>query len=414
MKRSFIYFSLLLLLTSTVCTQSSQNLRLHPGDSKIGNPAEVFYSRVLPSLKGKKVMLVTNPSGIGIDPDRIKKEFKEHNVTISHLIALEHGFLGLEEEFSKTPVSTDPTFQLPIFHIYKIKLSELATLIRETETIVFDVQGMGMRVYTYLTVLKRLMDQSPKGMKIVLIDHIVPTLHLGSRGDFLEKGFENFAGEFPSPVFTGMTLGEAGRFYNGEYLKNKIKLEVIPVYGYKRGMVWEETGIPWHTPSPNLPTLENARNYFSMVFFEGVNVSVGRGTTAPFIYFGAPWMKNPERLASAMESHSKKKFYFTTVYFKPTFGPHTGKICYGLRLNLVQADYDPIELAYNLMLEMRKIYPSQFQWTKWSKIYSIDYLWGSPRFRKAVEKNQDFKSFEASYQAKEKEFDNRAKKYYLY
>lgn len=359
-------------------------------------------------------MLVTNPSGIGIHPKRILREFDKNSVTISHLMGLEHGFLGLEEELSKTPVSSDRTFQMPIYHIYKLTKNELKRLVHNTDVIVFDVQGMGMRVYTYLTVLKRLMDASPNGMRFYVLDHIVPSLHLGSRGDFLEERYENFAGEFPSPVFTGMTLGESARFYNGEYLKNAINLEVIPVSGYKRGIPWNKTGIPWHTPSPNLPTLENARNYFSLVFLEGVNVSVGRGTTAPFIYIGAPWMEDSIQLAEEMDRISNKQYYFTPVYFKPTFGPHTGKICQGVRMNLVDPNYDPIHLAYHLIFAIKKLYPNHFEWTKWSKIYSIDYLWGSPRFRNAIEKGVPFSKFELGYKAKEKEFDNRAKKYFLY
>lgn len=415
MKKSFICILLYFQFFTAVCSQPTGNLRLHPSESNLVQPEEVFYSRVLPSLKNKKVMLVTNPSGIGIHPEKIKREFANHMVTISHLIGLEHGFLGLEEEFSKSPVTLDTSFGLPIYHIYKLSLPEISKIVKETEVILFDVQGMGMRVYTYLTVLKRLMDATV-GNKIqfIVIDHIPPSLSLGARGDFVEKGYRNFAGEFPSPVFTGMTLGESAIFYNTEFLKKKVNLEVIPVSGYKRGQSLESVGIPWHTPSPNLPTIESARNYFSMVFLEGVNVSVGRGTQAPFIYFGAPWMNEPSQLAEAMNQIADKKYYFTTVYFKPTYGPHTGKICKGLRLNLVDPNYDPIELAFHLMSNIKKIFPKEFSWTRWSNVYSIDYLWGSPRLRVAIDEGKSFPSFYETYKAKEKEFDTKIKKYWLY
>jgi uncharacterized protein YbbC (DUF1343 family) len=239
-------------------------------------------------------------------------------------------------------------------------------------------------------------------------------MYLGGRGDLLEKKYENFAGEFPSPFFTGMTLGEEARFYNSEYLQNKIRLNVISVGGYKRNMIWENTGIPWHTPSPNLPTLESARNYFALVFLEGVNVSVGRGTQAPFLYFGAPWMENPNRLAEAMNPIAKEQYYFTPVYFKPAFGPYSGKICQGLRMNLVDLRYDPIELAYHLILFMKQLYPQDFQWTKWSKTPSIDYLWGNPRFRESIEKGIRYSIFRETYRDKESEFNKKARKYYLY
>lgn len=374
-----------------------------------------FYSEVLPKWKGKKVMLVTNPSGIGISPERILSEFSANQVTISHLIGLEHGFFGLEEEFSKSPVTIDPNFNVPIYHIYKLSPTDIAGIVAETDEILFDVQGVGMRCYTYLTVLKRLLDAAAgKKVGVTVLDHPSPSIHLGPRGDFVTKGYQNFAGEFPSPVFTGLTLGEAANFYNAEYLKLKANLRVIPVGGYNRGEQWESLGIPWHTPSPNLPLLENTRNYFALVFLEGVNVSVGRGTQAPFVYFGAPWMKDPRNLADALNKNSGGDYYFSVVYFKPTFGPHTGKICKGLKMSLVNPNYDPIRLAYQLIAEMKSQYPNDFQWTRWSKVYSIDYLWGSPKFREAITEGKKFESFYQTYQAKEKEYDTKIRKYFLY
>ncbi|WCL50493.1 exo-beta-N-acetylmuramidase NamZ family protein [Leptospira sp. GIMC2001] len=415
MTKNFFLLYTYLFLTLSVCSQSDESVRIHPIDSKIVNPEEVFYSRILPSLKGKKVMLVTNPSGIGINPEKIRKEFNSNNVTISHLIGLEHGFLGIEEEFSKSPVTIDSIFGLPIYHIYKLSTADLNTIVGETDVIVFDVQGVGMRCYTYLTVLKRLMDASlKKKINFYVLDHVSPSIHLGGRGDFVEKKYLNFAGEFPSPVFTGLTLGEAANFYNAEFLNQSIKLEVVPVSGYKRGQSMESVGVPWHTPSPNLPLLENARNYFSLVFLEGVNVSVGRGTQAPFVYFGAPWMTDPSKLAEEMDKNSNKDYYFTVVYFKPTFGPHTGKICKGLRLNLINVKYDPIKLAYNLISSMKKIYPKEFKWTRWSTVYSIDYLWGNTKFRDSIDKSIEYDSFNLTYKSKEEEYNQKIKKYWLY
>jgi uncharacterized protein YbbC (DUF1343 family) len=335
-------------------------------------------------------------------------------VNLAQLIGLEHGFFGLEEEFNKSPVTLDTTFNLPIYHIYKLSTSDIQKVVRESEVIIFDVQGVGMRCYTYLTVLKRLMDASAgQKVRLIVLDHISPSMHLEGRGDFVEPGFQNFAGEFPSPVFTGLTLAEAALFYNAEYLNKKVDLEVVPVTGYKRGKTMEEMGIAWHTPSPNLPSLENARNYFSLVFLEGVNVSVGRGTQAPFIYIGAPWMDHPEKLAQDINSTSKD-YYFSPVYFKPSFGPHTGKICKGVRMNLVNAKYDPLQLAFNLIGSIQKNYKKDFSWSKWSNIYSIDYLWGNPKFREAIDSKTSYANFSKTYTDKQEKYNQKARKYWLY
>jgi uncharacterized protein YbbC (DUF1343 family) len=415
MKKKLALFCLFGFFTFPLCSESKLQIRLHPDDSKIIPSSDVFYSRVLPGLKGKKTLLVTNPSGIGINPNRIKSEFSKQGVILSQLIGLEHGFFGLEEEFNKSPVTLDSTFDLPIYHIYKLSTSDLLKVVQESEAIVFDVQGMGMRCYTYLTVLKRLMDASAgRKIRFVVLDHISPSMHLGGQGDFVEKAYQNFAGEFPSPLFTGLTLGEAALFYNAEYLKKKVDLEVVPVGEYKRGTLMENAGIPWNTPSPNLPNLDSARNYFSLVFLEGVNVSVGRGTQAPFVYFGAPWMEQPEKFAEELNKSSNKEYYFTPVYFKPTFGPHTGKICKGLRMNLVNPNYDPLKLTYNLIATMKRIYSKDFAWTKWSKIYSIDYLWGNPKLRVAIDDAESFENFAKTFKEKEAKYNSRAELYWLY
>ncbi|GBF48718.1 hypothetical protein LPTSP4_02180 [Leptospira ryugenii] len=377
--------------------------------------SEAFFSEVLPKLSGKKVMLVTNPSGIGNQPLRLAQEFKKHQIKLEHLIGLEHGFLGLEEEFSQTPVTVDPIFSRPLYHIYKIKEAELKELVREVDIVLFDVQDVGMRCYTYLSVLKRLLDAMDNtNSQMILLDHIHVAMHLGPRGERLNPQHSNFAAEFPSLLISGMTLGESAKFYSKEYLNERVQVQVIPVSGYKRGMYFEETGLAWYTPSPNLPMLETARNYLALVMLEGVNVSVGRGTQAPFVYFGAPWMAEPQKLAERLEKIGNKSYYFTNVYFKPTFGPHKGKICSGLRMNLVRADYDPVELAYELIRIMKETYPNDFRWNKGSQYHWADQLWGSDHFRVSINEGKSYQEFAQSLQKTEEEERNRIKPYLMY
>ncbi|MCW7493070.1 DUF1343 domain-containing protein [Leptospira sp. 2 VSF16] len=376
---------------------------------------DIFYEKILPTMAGKKLMLATNPSGIGTSPKKIISSLEKYKITLEHLIGLEHGFLGLEEEFSQTPVTMDSTFNRPLYHIYRIKDSELRDLVREVDYVVFDVQDVGMRCYTYLSVLKRLMDAMKNTKtKLVVLDHIHVAMHLSPMGEKMNPRNLNFAGEFPSLLITGMTVGEATRFYNKEYLKESVDVLVVPVEGYKRGMYFEDTGIPWTTPSPNLPMVDSARNYLSLVLLEGVNVSVGRGTQAPFVYFGAPWMTNPEELASKLEKLGNKSYYFSPVYFKPTFGPHKGKICSGLRMNLVRPDYDPIQLAYDLIKHMKETYPNDFKWSKGSTNHWVDQLWGNEHFRTSINEGKSFTDFHKTYLAEEEMERKKIAPYLLY
>ncbi|TGM98685.1 exo-beta-N-acetylmuramidase NamZ family protein [Leptospira dzoumogneensis] len=412
-KKNLTLLIFFLTISSGSCVEASS--RSHISKSKI-IPAEVsFYDQILPSLAGKSVVLVTNPSGIGRHPEKILKEFKDKKVKIKHLIGLEHGFLGLEEDFSKSPVTMDETFQLPIYHIYKVKNSEIPAILKGADAVVFDVVDMGMRCYTYLSVLKRLMDNLPDpNTKFILLDHPNPALYLGARGEGIQKKFLNFAGEFPSLFFTGMTLGEAAAFYNGEYLGGKVKLDIISPENFKRGFDWEREGIPWSTPSPNLPMLDSARNYLGLVLLEGVNVSVGRGTQAPFVYFGAPWMNEPEEIINELNEDSKGDYYYQSVFFKPTFGPFKGEICRGLRLTVVNRKYDPIRMAYNLTTIMKKKY-KDFKWRQYADgSHNIDFLWGTEKFRESVDAGLTYEQFKATYAESESSTNKLIQKYLIY
>ncbi|WP_000935308.1 exo-beta-N-acetylmuramidase NamZ domain-containing protein, partial [Leptospira interrogans] len=182
-KKLFLSVIFFLFLPSVACAEKS--FRKHIADSKL-IPSEIeFYSNILPGLSGKNVILITNPSGIGRSPERILREFKKHDVKIKHLIGLEHGFLGLEEDFSKSPVTVDEFFNLPIYHIYRVKNAELPTILKGADAILFDVQDMGMRCYTYLTVLKRIMDgiPDPTNTRLIVLDHVNPALYLKGRGE---------------------------------------------------------------------------------------------------------------------------------------------------------------------------------------------------------------------------------------
>ncbi len=414
MTKYFFRFYLLFILGACQGNTVPQ-FRVHPLDSKVVQASETFYADVLPKLSGKRIMLVTNPSGIGNQPNKIITEFAKYNVKLEHLIGLEHGFLGLDEEFSQTPVTMDLTFSRPLYHIYKIKDSELKELLTEVDVVLFDVQDVGMRCYTYVSVLKRLLDGiASSKAEMILLDHVHVAMHLPPMGEKMDSKHLNFAGEFPSLLITGMTLGESANFYNKEYLGSKSKVTVIPVKGYKRGMYFEDTGLPWITPSPNLPMVETARNYLSLVMLEGINVSVGRGTQAPFVYFGAPWMTEPAVLSNTLQKFGNKSYYFSPVFFKPTFGPHKGKICSGLRMNLVNPNFDPMELSYELIRAIKNQYPKDFRWNKGSQNHWADQLWGNDHFRNAINEDLSYESFHQSYMSVEATEKAKISSYLMY
>ncbi|MBP7284301.1 MAG: DUF1343 domain-containing protein [Leptospiraceae bacterium] len=410
-----ILFVILILVLNCKSSENESIIRIHPTVSEVKPSSIKFYKEILPSLAKKKVLLVTNPSGIGINPEKIMQKFSEYEIRLKYLVGLEHGFLGLDEDFSSTPVTIDSTFNVPIYHIYKLKPSDIQLLLNGVDAVIFDVQDMGMRCYTYLTVLKRIMDQVPnKKIQFVLLDHVSPGIEIPTSGDELKSGYENFAADFPLLFFTGLTLGESAKYYNSEYLGNRIDLKVIPVENYKRGMRFEKTGLIWNTPSPNLPNLDSARNYMALVMLEGVNVSVGRGTQAPFVYFGAPWFRDSEEFASLLQADSKNDYYFQPVFFKPVFGPYKDKICRGLRMTVVNLNYNPIKLAYNLIKLMKEKYKRDFKWNGYNEKYFVDSLWGNDGFRKSIDANLTYETFSSKLKNTEENYANKIKKYYIY
>lgn len=414
MNQKLVLFFLIGLMA---CRSSNDEsiIRKHPSAIDIKPSSVKFFKEVLPNLAKKKILLVTNPSGIGNNPERLMQTFSENEIRLQYLIGLEHGFLGLDEDFSSTPVTIDSTFNVPIYHIYKLKPSDIQLLLSGVDAVVFDVQDMGMRCYTYLTVLKRLMDQIPDNkIQFVLLDHVSPGMEIATSGSELKGGYENFAADFPLLFFTGLSLGESAKYYNAEYLQNRIDLTVIPMENYLRGMRFEKTGLVWNTPSPNLPNLDSARNYLALVFLEGINISVGRGTQAPFVYFGAPWFKDSEEFASLLHSDAGNDYYFQPVFFKPAFGPYKDKICRGLRMTVVNLNYNPIRLAYNLIKLLKENYKRDFKWNGGGEKFFIDNLWGNDGFRKAIDANLTYEEFHATFASVEEAFAKKIKKYYIY
>ena len=378
-------------------------------------PSEVeFYTQILEKYKNKKVILITNPSGIGNNIEKLKQEFKKNKVTIKYLIGLEHGFLGLEENFNLLPLTIDPTMKLPIYHIYNLTKKDLKQILKNISVIIFDVQDMGMRAYTYLTVLKRIMDTMDKKTKLTVLDHPNLSLYLGARGEPMKKKNIHFAGEFPSLFFTGLTIGESAIFYNQSFLKGKINLQVIKIKNFRRAMQWEETRLFWNSPSPNLPTLQSARNYMSLVFLEGVNISVGRGTQAPFIYFGSPWFSHSQKLNRKLNEISQDKLYFNNIFFKPAFSDYKNQICKGLKMIVTDYSYDPIETAYKLIFNLKQFQKENFKWKKRKNKYWIDLLWGNSNFRKSINQKKSYINFHETFIHQEKKMNEKIKKYFIY
>ncbi len=278
---------------------------------------DVLLAKHLDLIRGKRVGLITNPSGVGrslrstIDLLREAPEVK--------LIALygpEHGVRGNAQAGEFVPYFMDEKLGLPVFSLYGPSMKPAAGMFKNIDeymrsfdtthedkkvapdmtkgldVLVFDIQDVGTRVYTYEATMAYAMQAAAEaGIEYIVLDRPNPIGGTILEGPILEyPEFSSFVGLYAVPLRFGLTIGELARMYNDLFQEKKAKLTVIPAEGWKREMWFDETGLPWVVPSPNIPTLEAAVVYPGQVFFEGTNVSEGRGTTKPFEYFGAPWI----------------------------------------------------------------------------------------------------------------------------
>jgi uncharacterized protein YbbC (DUF1343 family) len=234
----------------------------------------------------------------------------------------------------------------------------------------------------------------------------------------LETAFASFVGQYPIPMRHGMTIGELARMFNDAFGIGAA-VDVVPLEAWERGMYFDETGLPWVIPSPNLPTLDSAIVYPGAVLFEGTQLSEGRGTTRPFELIGAPWIDG-ERLADAMNGRGLPGVRFRAVYFEPTFQKHARNTCGGCQPHVIdRGRFRPLRTAVALLEEFRRQDPARFAWREPPYEYEhekapIDILYGSARLRETIDGGGDVDGLIENWAAEEERFRRQRESYLMY
>jgi uncharacterized protein YbbC (DUF1343 family) len=262
-------------------------------------------------------------------------------------------------------------------------------MLRGLDALVVDLQDVGTRIYTYIyTMANCLQAARAHGLPIVVCDRPNPIGGVQLEGPMLEDGFQSFVGQFPIPMRHGMTIGELARLFN-EHFGIGAKLEVVAMRGWTRGQYFDETGLPWILPSPNIPTLESAIVYPGTVLFEGTNLSEGRGTTKPFELTGAPWV-DPEREAAALNGLNLPGVRFRPALFEPTFHKFAKVPCGGCQVHVTdRRAFRPVEAGVALLDVFRRAGGPDFAWREPPYEYEhtippIDILYGSAALRERL------------------------------
>jgi len=384
-----------------------------PNSKRVYLGLENFIDNYALEYKGKRAVVVTNHSGVNFCLERNIDLIRNKHIEIAFVLAPEHGIYGYQNEYAENMYNVDDRLNIIIYNLHHLNSKTLKHLLKIVEIVIFDIQDMGMRCYTYVSSLKLIIDTlDGSDIELIILDRPNPLGFLGVNGSDLEESFTSrHISAFPVPLLYNLTIGEAALYYKGEFNKN-LKMRVVPLLGYKREMFFNETKLPWVPPSPNLPTYESSIVYSAMVLLEGINISLGRGTTKPFEYIGAPWIE-PDSFCNGLKKLNLKNFRFRPIYFKPTFSKYMTERCGGVQIFYIGKSFDPSSVSYNIIKYIRENY-EEFEWESYKGFINLDYLAGTDKFRKAIEDGKDFMTFLKDIRSGIEVFEKKRVKYFIY
>jgi uncharacterized protein YbbC (DUF1343 family) len=366
--------------------------------------------------------VISNPTGILPDFNHIVDTMHASGkVNVVAVFGPEHGFRGSAQAGGSEGDHVDPRTGIMVYDAYGATVDKLIQLYTKSgvETVVFDIQDVGARFYTYIWTMYSAMQAAvTTGARFVVLDRPNPVGGY-ARGPMMKPGFTSGVGKEEIIQQHGMTVGELARLFNAEYLPldtggPRLKeLQVIQVQNWKRDQLYDDTGLPWVMPSPNMPTPDTALVYPGMCLFEATNMSEGRGTTRPFELIGAPYVDY--QWAQALQQKTIPGVEFREAYFTPTISKNANVLCGGVQVQITDpSKVEAITAATHMIVEARKLYP-EFTWRaenppgRW-----IDLLTGSDRFRTMLMADATAEQIVAAWKSETDAWTARRAKYLLY
>ena len=332
---------------------------------------EVLLDDSLHVVAGRAVGVVTNHTGLSVGPGgellhTIDRLNQRPDVELVAIFGPEHGYRGEAEAGEHVESGRDRVTGLPIHSLYGAASMRKPTpeMLEGVEVLVFDIQDVGARYYTYVYTMALAMEAAGEaGISFVVLDRPNPIDGVTVQGNVLDPAFATFVGMYAVPMRHGMTPGELARLFVGEFGID-VDLHVVPAQGWRRDMPFEETGLPWVAPSPNMPDVVSALHYPGTCLFEGTSLSVGRGTDRPFQQVGAPWLDGAA-LAERLNARAVPGVRFEAVVFTPESpgdGKFGGTSVEGVRFVALDAAYDPTRAAVTALEEARRMSGDDWAW----------------------------------------------------
>jgi uncharacterized protein YbbC (DUF1343 family) len=397
--------------TSPTTSESAGSISAERNRVDLG--VEVLLRDSVHVLRGKRVGLITNHTGRDSSgTSTIDLLFRSPGVRLTALFSPEHGIRGVAADGVKIASSVDSATGVPIHSLYGETRVPTAAMLRDVDVLAYDIQDVGARVYTYVWTMALAAEAAGKaGKKFVVLDRPNPIRGDRIEGGVLKPEFRSFVGQYPVALRYGLTAGELLRYLVGTG-QVAADVTVIPMRGWRQSMWWDETGIPWVNPSPNMRSPEAALLYPGTVFFEATNVSEGRGTDRPFHLIGASWLTDAGAIARELNARQLPGVRFDSTSRAIAAGAKFG----GLTIPMIEItvtnrdDVRPVELGAHLLRTIYKRHPREFSWRE----QGIERLSGSRALREAVEREGGIEALFAVWRRESEGFAAAAERYRLY
>ena len=382
---------------------------------------EVFLEQQLELIRDKRVGIIVNPSSINSRFESTIDLFLNHpEINLSTVMGPQHGVRGeTQDNMIEWEDYRDPVTDLPVYSLYGKTRSPTEKMLNQVDVLIFDLQDVGARYYTYIHTMALAMKACHnQGKSFIVLDRPNPINGVEVEGTVLDPDFSSLVGLYPLAMRHGMTVGELALYFNREFHIN-CDIEVIKMQGWSRELYFEDTQLPWVPPSPNMPTADTAVVYPGMCLLEGTNISEGRGTTRPFELSGAPWIE-PFAMARQLKQMELPGAVFRPVHFTPTFHKWACERIGGIQIHVLgRQEFRPVLTGLVLLKVYREMGKDQFAWKNPPYEYEyeklpFDILCGTDKLRKLIEAGASLEELEDSWRDELQAFRETRQKYLLY